>query len=595
MARHRALRARVRRGVAKWPLVIVVLVLVLLLGWGGWTWISGLVAQRAAAQAGACTQGTASLRIAVTPAVATAIRDIAQRWTSTRPVVYDHCITVDVQSIDSQQVLAGLTQGWDEARLGPHPQAWLPDSTLWANRLAAQNHGLIGSTPESVATSPVLLAMPQAGAEAVRTTSAFRWSDLAALTSDPDGWARFGKPEWGAFKVAMPDPATNPPTAMALQSALAGASPQGAGPVTVDVLAMQPVKDVMSRLAAAKPAGGPQTTDDALARLANSNDATSAGFAAVPVFEVDLYRHDTGQDTGAPPLRQLYGVAAGGPNPVADFPFLALAGPGVDEAQGRAAQRFRDFLKEPAQQKSLAQVGLRTDDTQDLPKPSPALRWAATTENLVAADANTTQQISAAWSSADNGGQAVTMLVGVSQSMGGDGGGGRSKLDWLRAALTGQVNRSVAGSLGLWEFSRSLDGDQSYKQLVPTGPVGDQRDALLAGIGALQPSGDSHLYASVLAAYQYATQHYQAGKRNRIVVITDSANDGGLSYAQLRGQVDQLRSADKPVQISAVAIGKAPDRGQLGELTRLTGGTLSVVDDGRGIDPALGQLLSAGG
>jgi hypothetical protein len=41
----------------------------------------------------------------------------------------------------------------------------------------------------------------------------------------------------------------------------------------------------------------------------------------------------------------------------ADYPFVGLAGAGVDEVQARAAQVFRDFIKEPAQQADFTHPG----------------------------------------------------------------------------------------------------------------------------------------------------------------------------------------------------------------------------------------------
>ncbi|WP_435155307.1 hypothetical protein [Amycolatopsis sacchari] len=44
--------------------------------------------------------------------------------------------------------------------------------------------------------------------------------------------------------------------------------------------------------------------------------------------------------------------------PSADYPFLGLAGATVDEVQARAAQVFRDYLREPAQQADFKAAGL---------------------------------------------------------------------------------------------------------------------------------------------------------------------------------------------------------------------------------------------
>ncbi|MCC8244130.1 substrate-binding domain-containing protein [Saccharothrix luteola] len=592
MSRHRALRTKVRRGIATWPVAIVGLVVLIVLGWLGWNWVGGLVERRAAAQAGDCHEGQALLRVSSTPSVAEAVKQVAEAWSRQRPVVYDHCIQIEVQSIDSEVVLQGLTQGWDTAKIGERPHAWVTDSMLWANRLAAQNAALLGAVPESIAASPVLLALPQDAAQAVQSGSGFRWTDLPDLAGAADGWGRFGHPEWGRFTVAMPDPTASTATAMAVQAALAGASPEGKGPVTTEMLALEPVKSTMSRLSASKPEHTPASTWEALKALSDGDAVNAAGYSAVPVFEVDLYRHNTGKDSGTPPSQPLYGVAAGGPTPIADFPFVPLAGDWVGEAQVRAAQAFREFLRGPDQQKILAGAGLRVEATTERPKPSPGIRWAAVTDTLTSADANTTQQISAAWATADNG-QVVTVLVDTSKSMEEPGGEGRSRMDWVKQALSGQVNRSVSGSLGLWEFSRQLDGDKPYRQLVATGPVATQRQALLDGVAELAPRSATQLYTSVLAVYERVLADYQDGKRNRIVVLTDGVNDGGLTFEELTSRLASLKQPGKDIAISVIALGPDPERAPLSELARSTGGTLSVVEDGRGVDAALGQLLSA--
>ncbi|MFD9732891.1 substrate-binding domain-containing protein [Umezawaea sp. NPDC059074] len=593
MSRHRTLRTRVRRGVAGWPVAVVGLVALIVLGVLGWSWLGGVIERRAAAEAGDCAEGEASLRIASTPSAADAVRDVAKAWSATRPVVYDHCIRVEVQSIDSEVVLDGLTQGWDEAKLGTRPHAWITDSMLWANRLGAQNRALIGAAPQSIAASPVLLAMPEEGATAMQAAAGFRWTDLPDIMSSPGGWDRFGQAAWGPFRLAMPDPTTNAATAMAIQSALAGASPEGKGPVTTAMLDLDPVKATMASLVAAKPSQTPASTWEALGLLADKPTVNGAGISAVPVFEVDLYRHNTGKDTGTPPLKPLYGVAPGGPTPVADFPFVALAGDWVGEAQVRAAQAFREFLTQPAQQKILAASGLRVPSSTDRPKPSPGVRWATMTEGLAPADSTTTQQISATWAAADNG-QVVTLLVDSSKSMEEPGGDGKSRMEWLRSALSGQVSRSLSGSVGLWEFSAQVDGDLPYRELVPTGPVVEQRQALLDGVAGLKPLSATQLYTSLVALYKDAQQNYQTGKRNSIVVLTDGPNDGGLSFDELRAQLDKLKRADRQIPVSVIAIGSAPERDPLTKITRSTGGAYSVAEDGKAIDAALAQILSVG-
>ena len=586
MARHRALVTRVRRRLAKWPVAVTALVVLLLLGWVAWTWLGGVLERRAAAEANGCTAGDVVLRVAVTPSIAEPVRDAAQRWTDTNPVVDDSCIRIQVQSVDSQTVLNGLTTKWDEGKLGAQPAAWLPDSTLWANRLTAQNNTVVSTTPQSIATSPVVLATQQSGAEALASGNLVQWTDLPALTSAPNGWSGYGKPQWGKFRLAVPDPATNPASALAIQSALAGATAQGAGPVTTDMLAQQGVKDLITKLANSRASGAPADTLDALDGLAKAADIGTASYSAVPVTEVDLYRRNLGQDGAPKPNKPLYEVGMGGASPAADFPFVTLSGSWVNQTQNKAAQQFRDFVRQPAQQKLFAKAGLRVSATTDHPTDAVGMRWLALTQNLVPADATTTQDISASWTAAAVGNEALSVLVDTSPAMAGDG------VNAVRNALTGEVNRAVSGSLGLWAYASALDGDKPYKQLVPVVRIDQNIDQLHTGIGKLSLANGSQLYTSILAVYQSVLANYQDGKHNRVVVVVAGRNDGGLTLDQLRAQLGQAKDAKRPVPVNFIAVGSNIDRDQLSSIAQDTGGSLSSVQNASGVDAALAQLLS---
>jgi Ca-activated chloride channel homolog len=585
----------VRRGAAKWSFTVLGVVGLVAAGWIGNTWVNNAAERRAQAQSPSCPAGDAVLHVAVAPNIAGPVEEAARNWNQRNTVVYDQCVRVDVTSSDTSRVFDGLSGAWDERALGPKPQAWLPESTFWVNKLSASDNAAVGSPPESVATSPIVLAVPQQAAQPLTDGDSFLWGDVAALTSAPDGWARYGKPEWGRLSVAIPDPASNAASVLAIQCAIAGASPLRAGPVTVETLTLPAVQQNLAQLAGSRPADVPTTTTDALIKLGKTETVRDAPFSAVPVTEVDLYRRNLGLDGKPVSGKPLHEVAARGPSPAADFPFVALSSADGDQSQLRAAQKFRDFLKQDEQQQAFNRAGLRAAGGADYPRDAPGIRWDSATTSLVPADATTTQQISATWSNAAEGGQVVTVLVDVSRSMLTDGGAGKSRIDWVKQALHGMTDRMATGSLGIWEFSRGLDAERPYKQLVPTGPVAAQRPALHIGVDALTPATGTQLYTSLDAVYQAALNSYAEGKRNRVVVISDGRNDGGLSYSKVRERLLDLGRPRGRLPLSFLAIGSDPDRPELTALAHATGGSVSALTDARGVDGALGQLLSADG
>ena len=55
--------------------------------------------------------------------------------------------------------------------------------------------------------TPLVIAMPQPMAEALGyPDTPIGFTDIVALANDPEGWAKFGHPEWGPFKLGKTNP-----------------------------------------------------------------------------------------------------------------------------------------------------------------------------------------------------------------------------------------------------------------------------------------------------------------------------------------------------------------------------------------------------
>ncbi|WP_018683598.1 VWA domain-containing protein [Actinokineospora enzanensis] len=581
---------------------VVALVALLVLVWAGWNWFTADRSGRSAADAAACPSGDLVLRVAVTPSAEQPVRAAARLWNAAQGAhaVDGHCARVDVVSVESARALAGLTGEWDTRALGDRPDAWLPESTLWTDRLTAFDDSRIAAAPESVATSPVVLAAPEAAARILHDAARFQWSELGDLTSDTSGWTRFGQP-WGRITVALPKPVDNTASVLAVQATLTKAAQ--ASPVTQPMLTQPAVAGALTGLANSQPADVPTTTSAALARLGEAPDVGTAPYTGVAALEVDLHRRNMALDSMPPAKQPLAELVPDGPTPTADFPYVVITEPAETEAPNNpgqpdtprsdAANRFRQYLQEPDQQVEFGRAGLRAARSTERPAKSIGMTWDPTTPGFAKSDARTTQQLTTTWSAAVEGGTVTTILVDVSRSMSTAEADGRSRLDWVKEALHGYVDYTVSGSVGLWPFSHDLSKGKPYEVAVPTGPVGNRRAEFHTAVNGLAASGNTDFYETVTAAYRTAVQTYVPGRRNQIVVITDGGTDGAMSLSQAKSAIHRVADKTKPVTLTVIGIGRAPDRSYLRDLTATTGGTLTPLPDARGVAAALDQAVTA--
>src|SRR4051794_31545540 len=121
---------------------------------------------------------TVTLRVTAAPEIAPAVRAVAGTWTQTGDAKVDSaCVTVAVSAADAPSTAAAIAaqHGVSLQGVGAQPDnsadtdAWIPDSATWLLRLASDAPGFIPANTGSIATSPVVLAVPQPAAAAGRT------------------------------------------------------------------------------------------------------------------------------------------------------------------------------------------------------------------------------------------------------------------------------------------------------------------------------------------------------------------------------------------------------------------------------------------
>jgi hypothetical protein len=151
---HRIIGATApRRRIAKWPIACVVLVVLIVLGVVGWNYADGVLNSRAEAQAVGCSEGNATIKVLVAPAIEKPVTVAADKWNKAKTVVASHCIQVDVKAAKSDDVFKALSGQAPMDTIGGLPAAWIPESSYWTSQVQTSKPEMISSPAQSVAAA----------------------------------------------------------------------------------------------------------------------------------------------------------------------------------------------------------------------------------------------------------------------------------------------------------------------------------------------------------------------------------------------------------------------------------------------------------
>lgn len=554
-------------------MIAVSIVILVVLAAIGWFQLRDRIADQGVQAAETCVEGTVVVPVTVDPDISDQVTDLAGRYSDTGPVVRDHCVSLEVRTQNSGEVnsaLKSVDAGWDSAALGPLPALWIPRSS---DAISDLPPGSVDGTPRSVASTPVVLAGPKELTRAL-SDSGIGWADLPRLQSTPESLDSLGLSGWGALRLLLPVGEESDSTSAALAAISVDVSGPVDGPLTAEVARGGPSATALSSLSntdRAAAAAVPDSTAAALAQLGSDLTATS-DVHAVPATEQELTASKQSDLTSYSPT---------GSTPVADHPAVILAGAWMDETLSRAAAQFVEFARQPENAQLFVDAGF--DAGTMTPSAIPTTS-ADVEQGLIDAVQNPATP------------RRTTTLLDISGSMDVDEGG-RSRLQNTVDALNLQFESAIdTTELGLWVYSKNLDGTRAFRIEVPTGPIDEQlssgtrREELIAAGTALQPETATSTYESVMAAYVDAQTHYVAGRPNTVVLVTDGPNDDtSISASRFVSMLSDIEDPSRPVSIDVVSIGTNSDTPTLQSISDITGGTLTTV--GSSDSPELPDLL----
>jgi hypothetical protein len=328
-------------------------------------------------------------------------------------------------------------------------------------------------------------------------------------------------------------------------------------------------------------------SEDLLARFPQKAEpqAIAAGLTAAPVAERAVIEYNARRP--AVPLASLYLQPA---PPDLDYPYAIM--PKLRGDRAAVAADLRRALTGDRFADRLAAAGLRDANGSGSRAAFPSVPGAParvsspTPQVAVVARALTTWVV-------------VTMparmlaVLDISGSM-------LTPVPTAGGATRGQVSSEAARrglsllddswQVGLWVFSRRIDGARDYREILPIGPMRTNRAKLnrLIPTVAPIPGGETGLYDTVLAADRTVKKGWDPKAVNSVVLLTDGFNrDDGLTLSQLIGALRREHDPKKPIQIIAIGIGDEVSEPELKRITGTAGGGTFIARD----PSAIGEIF----
>ena len=454
------------------------------------------------------------------------------------------------------------------------PVVWSPGSDLWAtsiNQAWQDRTGgrLINAGCPATLRLPLAIAIWQPMAEALGwPDAAIGWDDLAALSTNPDGWAAYGHPEWGQFKFGHPHPEHSNSGMLSLVAEVYSAAGLTEG-LTVDVVKGQAVVDDVGAVEQQVFHYGKKDTD-ILLRMTQRGPQY---LHAVTSYEANVikWNRDHGEELRFP----LVAIYPDDGTFWVENPYCILdAADWVSDEQEEAAAIFRDYLLSSEQQALAIDWGLRPADS-NVPLHAPidmehGAVPAVTIEqvpHLAYPSDEIVGHILDVWHQVKKK-ATVVLLLDTSGSMEGNK---------IKSAVEGAV--AFVDQMDLADEVYVVTFASEVTELSIAGPVGQVGEQLRSSLRGLFAEGATALHESVIYGVgrveQLRVEDEAAGERRLygIVLLSDGKNeiDGGPSENDMLSQLPSGAEASS-VKIYTIAYGDDADTNVLATLANRTNG-----------------------
>ncbi len=458
------------------------------------------------------------------------------------------------------------------------PVAWSPGDASWVEQINTTwqqrfNRPINSEVCQATIYAPLGFAMWRPMAEALGwPDTPIGWDTIVELAADPQGWASYGRPEWGQFRFGHTHPAYANSGLLSMTAFVYG-NVDSEGPLTP--AQVYEAEEAMRALEQNTSKYGRQAPP-MLDLMARQGPSFLHG-AAVPEADTVRFNVERGDELQFP----LAFIFPSGGTIWADHPYCILDNADwVSEEQAEAAAIFRDYLLEREQQELAIDNFLRPLDTS-IPLHAPMNLEngtdpgvsPATVRALPSPDAEVSAAIIDLFQITKRK-ATVIIALDVSGSMEGD------KIRSATAATAEFLERlDPNDEVALLTFNDDV------VTLSEPARVGDVVEGLSQRVSGLIADGNTALYGAVCQATEMATalkeEDADAGETRLygVVLLSDGEDTmGEPTENQMFVTCLPANAEADGVKIFPIAFGEDAAEAVLDRIATVTGGRMYAAD-----------------
>jgi len=530
--------------------VVAVALIAILGGGGGEDDSSSGVKEGAPAQAPA---GATTVSFAYSPEKEKLLVPLIHRFNAANTQVDGKRVFVQAKNVSSGDAQTKMAGG--RLKL----TAWSPSSSMWGRLLNFEaDQPYAPETSPSIVRTPLVIAMWEPMAKALGYPKRkIGFADILKLARSDQGWAAFGHPEFGQFKLVHTNPDFSTSGLSAVVAEYYSATGKKEGLQTADIKgARKQVKEIEQSIV---------HYGDTTLFISDELRKRGPGYASAVAMEeatlVDFNLRRGSRD-------KLVAIYPSEGTFYSDNPFITLDAPWVTDAQRKGAAALREYLAKNIDAKLAARYGFRPADLDAAPE-----------EPLTAANGVDPKQprrvlglpsprvlaaVKDAWR-ADRKPANVLLVLDTSGSMNDEG-----RLPNAKQGLQTFLKEvAPQDRVGLTIFNDRVT------EVAPITPVRKVRASLRALVARLIADGGTAIYDATAAGVGTVKKLADTSRINAVVLLTDGEDtDSSRTVESVVQELEAQGDSSRRVRVFTIAYsaGAAGAAQKLEQIAQASGG-----------------------